>query len=645
MALERLQSVFNDIYQNEARSTDDMPSPSIDEIGDDHFYSSGFFDSINQILQPDGTYQPYGSIPIGAAAENSPMSKKLILSEAEPSTKYYSGHENQFGVRIRDVQGVYTAHQGMDPNFAERAISQFVSISQFDDEHDRHSEILSQPQVRFAHINGANVGRNNVLGTGKYVLEEVYDPTHGNVYADRNFFLRSNAGSRRNLDIKGYGDIFRSAGFGLGAFDNTDFGKLNEPYIIHNIPNPESGDETNRKSGYNRDTIPWRASLEDASKLAMFYTSPAGIAFMAKENVTNALIGDSEFLQIPPIPFASIMAPPIPVPMTGLLNFYQQDVQGLNLTGRKNGSARKPFKIGYSIKAATIPTFAFANNGDKTFGSKTLSSINLPEGNNPFTRQVFKGLKKLKDIGFLKLETAPQIPTIDKPTSFIGIGKKKPVDNISRTAVEDKEKDQEFKKGDFYVRIKDLRGISNVDNRFLYFRGYVTGINENINPSWNPIQYIGRSEDVYTYQKAERDLSFNLKVYPQNEAEFIAQYEKIDRLTSLAYPNYLDAEGMGFTRMQAPFTELYMGHIGTRAQGQFGFIKSLTYTIPEGGDWDAYTALPRMFDIAISYQILSKRPPGLRVQTKDPFKPLTAQEVMNLPNSSGGGNDTFPPGT
>ena len=52
MALERLQSVFNDIYQNEARSTDDMPSPSIDEIGDDHFYSSGFFDSINQILQP-----------------------------------------------------------------------------------------------------------------------------------------------------------------------------------------------------------------------------------------------------------------------------------------------------------------------------------------------------------------------------------------------------------------------------------------------------------------------------------------------------------------------------------------------------------------------------------------------------------------
>ena len=64
--------------------------------------------------------------------------------------------------------------------------------------------------------------------------------------------------------------------------------------------------------------------------------------------------------------------------------------------------------------------------------------------------------------------------------------------------------------------------------------------------------------------------------------------------------------------MKAPFTELYMGHIGERNnKGQFGFIKSLTYTVPEGGDWDALTATPRMFEIAISYHILSKRPPSL----------------------------------
>ena len=46
----------------------------------------------------------------------------------------------------------------------------------------------------------------------------------------------------------------------------------------------------------------------------------------------------------------------------------------------------------------------------------------------------------------------------------------------------------------------------------------------------------------------------------------------------------------------------------------FGYIKSLTYTVPESGDWDAETALPRFFEIAISYQILSRIPPAKRNQ-------------------------------
>jgi len=63
--------------------------------------------------------------------------------------------------------------------------------------------------------------------------------------------------------------------------------------------------------------------------------------------------------------------------------------------------------------------------------------------------------------------------------------------------------------------------------------------------------------------------------------------------------------------MQPPFTELYMAHIGTRKQGQFGFMKSISYTVPGEGDWDALRGLPRLFDIAISYQILSKKPPQM----------------------------------
>ena len=73
-----------------------------------------------------------------------------------------------------------------------------------------------------------------------------------------------------------------------------------------------------------------------------------------------------------------------------------------------------------------------------------------------------------------------------------------------------------------------------------------------------------------------------------------------------------EQDNSSLIRIKAPFTELYMAHIGSRAKGQFGFIKSLSYTVNETGDWDALSGLPRLFDISITYQILSKRPPSLR---------------------------------
>ncbi len=162
--------------------------------------------------------------------------------------------------------------------------------------------------------------------------------------------------------------------------------------------------------------------------------------------------------------------------------------------------------------------------------------------------------------------------------------------------------------GDFYVRFKDLR-----DGGYIYFRGYINGITENLSPSWTPTNYIGRSEPVYSYERAERDISFNLAVYPQNNKEEEFMYKKMGRLTSLVYPEYMPDKN-GATRMKPPFTEMYMAHIGDKTKGQFGYIKSLSYTVNESGDWNALENLPRVFNIAISYQIVSKRPPSLDSQ-------------------------------
>ena len=239
--------------------------------------------------------------------------------------------------------------------------------------------------------------------------------------------------------------------------------------------------------------------------------------------------------------------------------------------------------------------------------------------------------KANKTINALKVRVARelsetvQVPVIGKPTPFIdlsrGPGETNYIDYVSSQPVTPSEVDDQIapnKKGDFYVKIKDLR-----NNNLLYFRGFVTGITENVSPSFTPTNYIGRSEPVYMYERADRDISFNLKIHPANFTEQKLMYDKLEKLTSLAYPEYIGSvtatDSLGnpvmfddeAIRMKPPFTELYMAHIGTRKQGQFGFIKSISYTVPGESDWDALRVLPRLFDINISYQILSKKPPQM----------------------------------
>ena len=470
------------------------------------------------------------------------------------------------------------------------------------------NELLSD-KIKKKTFDITTLGKNGRLGDpeGPYVLGTLFKHNHrgspqriqidtGVVNPNSNIGEtikintgRAGIGSLSNLDIKGYSTNFRTGLIGDG-----------EPYIVNDIGSPTN------QVGNNRDLIPWRAALDDVSRLAQFYTSPAGLAFTVKENITNVLIGDG--LKVTE-PFNFVMAPPVPVPNTGFLNFYQQSIQGAGL-----GSIRKPFKVQYS-DLTNFGGLSYANLGDRPLGLGELSRIRIPKGDSFIAKAARKVLVPFRNLGLKKLSQAVQVPLVKRPTKFIDLSKgpKKTsyADEAGSLLLEDdkaeKTSDELFEKGDFYVKIKDLRSKA-----LIYFRGYVTGITENVNPSFTPTNYIGRSEPVYIYERGERDISFNLRVYPANSVEQFAMYEKIEQLTSLAYPNYLpEQNNNSLIRMQPPFTELYMAHIGTKKQGQFGFMKSISYTVPGEGDWDALKGLPRLFDIAISYQILSKKPPQM----------------------------------
>ena len=518
----------------------------------------------------------------------------------------------------------------------------------------------NEDNIKVRKVDLNDLGTAGKLGIGSLTLESLYLTTHKNnpdrqpIPTGRNdengnpIFIntvRPGMGNLNGLDIKGYSTDKIS-------YRGSDRGK--EPYFI-----PEIG---STEQFYGKET--------HTSRLVKFYKSKAGGQTLLKENLLafafaldkinlsniklpalgggtltsglNALIG-LQFRRGHDSLFYNVFAQQLD------LDYQNREIiaaAGQSITigqisdiGNVLGSLRRPFAIEYSArKRVGLP---FGDLGDRPWNLRPLAKLN-PDKINPKYKGLKKFTTKLRDIGLKEMDRIGNIPTF-KPSPFFDLsgGPGNHNDgsvfaglfNKKFRGYDDKIADSEvlapkfaetdffsegsdsplentigqINNGDFYVRFKDLR-----DGNFIYFRGYVTGITENLSPSWTSTNFIGRSEPVYSYQRAERDISFNLAVYPQDGQQQLAMYRKIDRLTSLVYPSYGPVQTNSSVRgKEGPFTEMYMAHIGSKQIGQFGYIKSLSYTVNESGDWDAISAVPRVFNIAISYQIVSKQSPRL----------------------------------
>ena len=154
---------------------------------------------------------------------------------------------------------------------------------------------------------------------------------------------------------------------------------------------------------------------------------------------------------------------------------------------------------------------------------------------------------------------------------------------------------------------KDLR-----DNTYIFFRAFIEGLTENISPNYNPTNYIGRSEPVYTYERAEREISMTLKLVAQTPDELEMIYKKMDRLTSLCYPEYVeDTYG---NRMKPPLTKLRYGELfGKQNKELMGYIKSISYSVDQSSTYETAVGkrVPRHVSATIGYQVIHDRAPRL----------------------------------
>ena len=341
---------------------------------------------------------------------------------------------------------------------------------------------------------------------------------------------------------------------------NTGY-RGNEPYIIRQIP------ESNKKSpyAYTSQLNPFTQNTADNIKRTeLFLKSNAGITFTANQNLLGTfqkykpLYSPTSTLTNVAFPKEGLITPLLSVPRNFPIKTFTYE-QTSNGEFKFTSEEDKPYSEYLNIRA---------RNDDIKSGKITYSEYN--KNHTPVAYQVAKGplkslskafnditkfggdaleiiaKKKIKTEGDLinsinNVNTSIGSTTTTNPLGNIGTGDKFtlfPMENFDGKSIDSS---TEFVSGlkpnssqngmPFYFR--DLR-----DGIIIFFRAYIDGISDTISPNWSPENYIGRSEPVYTYTGGERELQFNLKLFANTKNELNMIYKKMNRLTSLCYPEY-----------------------------------------------------------------------------------------------------------
>ena len=476
------------------------------------------------------------------------------------------------------------------------------------------------------HLGTTGVGGSNLLITptsvdklGKRSWEELYNANHS-AKTDMGYHYSSFV-DRSNLDIRHTS--------GTGSPDRGD-----EPYIISKIGSGRHRHSTRYK--------PLRRARTDAQRLIRYHRSRSGVSNFLEDmllwNKTDIPVvmdtnknGTKKLIRVP----------------QRFENDYNPLANVLYQRFRIRGSAFGPMKVRRSGKGLFRGAISDVDSYEKNrkpkikFDSDTNFSVKAMQEGSLYTIPSTKAEKNQNQVDFqsstlrsyfgdiltltplihhesdiTKADTVRRVPTLDGDN------------NIVHTTGEDKvEKASYVEKSGLPFYFKDLR-----DDTYVVFRAYLDSINENVVPTWTPQSYVGRSEPVYNYERTERDISFNLKLYAQNSEELSAIYKKLNRLTSMCYPQYAPdpnvTSDLGVStneqtpaiRMKPPLVRFRMGDMfgggGPDLNMMLGFIKSLTYTVPDEGVWETELnrQVPKYITAAMEFQVIHEQVPNYLTQ-------------------------------
>lgn len=159
-----------------------------------------------------------------------------------------------------------------------------------------------------------------------------------------------------------------------------------------------------------------------------------------------------------------------------------------------------------------------------------------------------------------------------------------------RISTEDREKmerDLDAEHVPFYLH--DVR-----TNEIVSFHAFLTSLTDDYTANYDQVESFGRVEPIRTYKSTNRKIGFSFYVAATNEADFNAMWLKINKLTTMVYPQFSegrsisDPDGnyniyMPFSQViqSAPLVRLRIGDLITSNYSKFNLARLFGYTYAE----------------------------------------------------------------
>ena len=148
--------------------------------------------------------------------------------------------------------------------------------------------------------------------------------------------------------------------------------------------------------------------------------------------------------------------------------------------------------------------------------------------------------------------------------------------------------------------INPFDASSSTNEKSWAFNAYMSGYKDDFNATWNDINYVGRAESFYIYNKFKRSISFNLKIPCFNKIELYQKHRELGQLASVTAGSYKNNVLLGGVLIKI--------NMGNYLVGEYATLNNVSYSIPDDASWDiADDALLSMYlDVSFNLTIVHK---------------------------------------